>query len=265
MSFWGGEKIRSLGEKIFAPWDPEQIDCAAYTLKLGGEVFVTQEQDDTDPQSGVKIRLEREGDPVRIPAGQFGFLLTEEEVDIPSDAIGFISIKSTTKLRGLVNVSGFHVDPGYKGKLVFAVYNASPSHIHLQRGQNLFLIWIANLDGSSNPYTNPGHYDIGPKLTTEMTGTVFSPTSLARQLRELSAKTTELEKTVSFWTKVSWGLCILAIGLIARYMIFYPLEMPPVSDHLSSANQVRSLGGDVTNSRTEGQNTTESSPPVRID
>jgi dCTP deaminase len=46
----------------------------------------------------------------------------------------------------LVNVSGFHVDPGYHGQLTFAVFNAGPVPIHLKRGQPIFLIWYASLD-----------------------------------------------------------------------------------------------------------------------
>jgi dCTP deaminase len=47
---------------------------------------------------------------------------------------------------GLINVSGFHVDPGFYGKLIYAVYNAGPSEIHLSRGTEMFLIWFADLD-----------------------------------------------------------------------------------------------------------------------
>ena len=52
--------------------------------------------------------------PFTIPPGQFAFLLTEEVVSVPPDALAFISIRAKTKFRGLVNVSGFHVDPGYQ-------------------------------------------------------------------------------------------------------------------------------------------------------
>jgi hypothetical protein len=68
-----------------------------------------------------------------IYAGQFAYLLTEEVVKIPSSAMGLISLKFGVKGPGLINVSGFHVDPGYWGRLVFSVYNAGPSEARLQR------------------------------------------------------------------------------------------------------------------------------------
>ena len=68
-----------------------------------------------------------------IPPGQFGLLITEEVVQVPMDAIAFISIKAGIKFRGLVNVSGFHADPGFSGKLKFAVYNAGSQRLVLDR------------------------------------------------------------------------------------------------------------------------------------
>ena len=50
--------------------------------------------------------------------------MTKESIEVPLDALGLISIRSKYKLKGLINVSGFHVDPGFRGSLVFAVYNA---------------------------------------------------------------------------------------------------------------------------------------------
>ena len=58
--------------------------------------------------------------------GQFAFLLTDEIVEVPDSAMALISIKAKIKWRGLINVSGFHVDPGFKGRLIFSVYNAGP-------------------------------------------------------------------------------------------------------------------------------------------
>ncbi len=47
-------------------------------------------------------------------------------------------------------MSGFHADPGFKGHLVFSVYNAGSSPISLERGQPYFLIWFAQLELSEN-------------------------------------------------------------------------------------------------------------------
>jgi dCTP deaminase len=91
-----------------------------------------------------------EGRSLSIPPGQFAFLLTEEVVEVPTSAIAFISMKTDMKFRGLVNVSGFHVDPGFKGPLKFAVFNAGSSPIVIKRGDDCFLIWYAELDNPND-------------------------------------------------------------------------------------------------------------------
>ena len=77
---------------------------------------------------------------------QFAFILTKEKVRISKSTIGFISIRASIKFKGLVNVSGFQVNPGHNGNLIFAVFNAGPRHINLREGEDIFSLWIADLD-----------------------------------------------------------------------------------------------------------------------
>ena len=143
--FWSGETLNARLEGLIEPFVRERVDCAAYTLSIGPEVYVSPNDQAADPTT-VTVRKINEGDGFTIPPGQFAFLITEEIVSVPADALAFISIRAKTKFRGLVNVSGFHVDPGFRGQLTFAVFNAGPVPIHLKRGQAIFLIWYANLD-----------------------------------------------------------------------------------------------------------------------
>jgi hypothetical protein len=125
--FWSGETLSERLKPLIDPFTPGRVDCAAYTLAIGPEIYVSPNDQTADPTS-VTVRKLTEGEAFTIPPGQFAFLLTEEVVSVPADALAFISIRAKTKFRGLVNVSGFHVDPGYRGQLTFAVFNA---------GQNL--------------------------------------------------------------------------------------------------------------------------------
>lgn len=143
--FWSGETLKDRLETLVTPFDPDRVDCSAYTLTMGRELYVSPNDAMQDPQS-VTIRQLGDGEGFTIPPGQFAFLLTEEKVTIPDTALALISIKAKIKWRGLINVSGFHVDPGFRGRLVFSVYNAGPVPVHLRQGQAMFLIWFANLD-----------------------------------------------------------------------------------------------------------------------
>ncbi|MDE0287070.1 MAG: hypothetical protein OXJ36_18900 [bacterium] len=96
-------------------------------------------------QSRISVDL-NEGERVNIPPGQFAHLLIHEYVRVPNSAVGLLSMKSKVKMRGLVNVSGFHVDPGYEGHLVFAVFNAGSSAITIRQREPTFLLWYVSLD-----------------------------------------------------------------------------------------------------------------------
>lgn len=117
------------------------MEAAGYRLSVGAEYYVNG-----DGTSTVK-KLE-EGDAFVIGPGEFGFILTKEKVRISKSAIGFISIRASIKFRGLVNVSGFQINPGFNGNLVFAVFNAGPRHVNLRHGDEIFSVWIADLDAA---------------------------------------------------------------------------------------------------------------------
>ena len=198
MSFWSGETLAKRLPQIIGPtqFKAGDIDCNAYTLRLGPEVYISPSRDEQASRSKTSLQP---GAGVTVPPGQFAFLLTEESVAMPSDAMAFISMRSTYKLKGLVNVSGFHVDPGYAGRLIFAVFNASAGHIQLHRGDPCFLIWFASLDQKSElPYikNTEGFTDLPSSIINPVGGKIES-------LAGLSSRIDGLDKRVNTYTAVA--------------------------------------------------------------
>ncbi len=101
-------------------------------------------------------------------------------------------MKAIIKFRGLVNISGFHVDPGWKGRLIFSVYNAGPNHVTLQRGEKAFLIWYSTLDRKSSHIRNDGkeimNITIPSKYRNNLTGQVYSTQILNKRLNEFEKR-----------------------------------------------------------------------------
>lgn len=128
---------------IISPFNPDRVKNGAYELSLGAEVYVTD--------SGTKKVeiLSPTNRSININPGQVALLQTKEKVKVPKDKIALISIKAGEKLKGLVNVSGFHVDPGFHDHLIFSVYNASPSTIILNFEEPYFPIWFAAIQTRS--------------------------------------------------------------------------------------------------------------------
>ena len=186
--FWSGETLSERLQTLIYPFSSGRVDCAAYTLSIGPEVYVSPNDQTADPNT-VTIRQLSEGEAFTIPPGQFALLLTEEVVSVPADALAFISIRAKTKFRGLVNVSGFHVDPGYCGQLTFAVFNAGPVTVHLRRGQQTFLIWYASLDRKTAFKKNGKvvHKGIDINVVTAISGELQSFASLSKKIDDVDS------------------------------------------------------------------------------
>lgn len=182
MAFWSSEKLRAQGAQIIDPYKSSRVRCGSYELSMGAEAFISSSED------GRKLTLS-EDECVVIPPGQFALLLTDEEVAIPADVLGLISMRYGVKSRGLVNISGFHVDPGFKGRLKFAVYNAGPNRITITRGESIFMLWIADLDQKSKETyeADPSRFrQITSEDQNRLHGDLASPAQLKERIDRLS-------------------------------------------------------------------------------
>lgn len=168
---------------------PRNLQSSSFELRLGDEVFLSGEK---------KLeRLDQNQSHVSIKPGDFAILLSHESVRIPKDLMALISIKTTYKNMGLVNISGFHVDPGYKGKLTFSVYNAGPGEIILRYLDPIFVIFFAKLgiengEDCKEPYdgAHQGQKTISSGAMNQLTGKPVSPFDLDTRLRRLEDKST---------------------------------------------------------------------------
>lgn len=208
--FWSSETMRTrfVDEGLVTPFDPDHIENCAYALTMGPQALITGEDD-------IRKDLDH-GEPIRIPPGHFAQLLTEEEVHIPPDALGLISMKSQVKSLGLVNVSGFHVDPGFRGRLRFSVYNAGPSPVVISRGTPTFLIWFAALDAPTRDLYEGqgGRAAFTDRDTMDMQGDVFTPHVLAGRMmtfeRGIEDRVRALEGTIR-WRDKLWLIVLTAL------------------------------------------------------
>jgi dCTP deaminase len=211
--FWGGSRLERELPALISDYSDKRIDRASYRLRIGPEVYVSPTGEPDDPRNRPKTLLgEKQG--FTVPAGQFGFILTEETVKVPNGAIAFISMRAGYKFRGLVNVSGFHVDPNYDGRLVFSIFNAGPGPVHLSRGEECFLIFYADLDQPKNLPVKKGYDSIPSELTGPIAGGVQSFASLLSKINENDKKLTERVNTVEREQSVLKWAMALAIGAL---------------------------------------------------
>lgn len=227
MTFWSGEKL-SVNKDIVLPFSDSQIDCNAYTLRMGNCYYRTADRE-TGGHEQKKTFLS-DGESFLIPAGQFAYLLSKEEINIPLNAMAFISMRTSMKFQGLINVSGFHVDPGYKGKLIYAVYNASPSPIQICENDKVFKIWFCDIDRpSERTYDGPPFNDISNDVIKGMNKEIFSLQSVADKIRNLentmNSKFAGLQPALDNLTFIWRAIIVGVVGAVILALLTFSLPI----------------------------------------
>jgi len=205
MSFWSSERIEVEQAKekarpeeeggptyLIDKFDKGRLAHGAYELALGSYHCLSS----FDDGGGARTVEKDAKDPnISIPPGQFALLLTEEKVRVPARAIGLISMKASYKFQGLINVSGFHVDPGWDNQLMFSVYNTGAQTIDLKVGSPLFLVWYADLDYPGDGDTRDLHSRKRELISSQdqrnLRGMVGSAAAVAAEFRKHSASIKE--------------------------------------------------------------------------
>ncbi len=160
-------------------FDSELVGEASYDLRVGDEVFLSERR--------IPTRLSPSSPFIVLPPGQFALVKTYEKIFVPSDLIGLLSIRSKYKFQGLINISGFHVDPTYKGHLIFSVQNVGPNDIRLKHMEPVFMLMWAQL---KTPYggtpRKAGFDSIQLEHMAQLGGPSVTLTSLKRELDRIS-------------------------------------------------------------------------------
>ncbi|UCE91750.1 MAG: dCTP deaminase [Methanobacteriota archaeon] len=81
------------------------------------------------PSSGSKA----EGGEIEIPGREWFVIGTREGLELPSDVVGGIWIRTTWVRKGIMSSFG-RIDAGFKGNLTFSAYNASSGPVKLRIG-----------------------------------------------------------------------------------------------------------------------------------
>lgn len=246
MSFWSGQTLvaRAKSEALIEPFDAGQVSCSAYELKVGDEAFVTRDKEDqsleiSQGRTPGHLTPGTNGS-ICIPSGQFAFLITEERVRVPDDAIGLISIKASRKWQGLVNVSGFHVDPGWQGRLIFSVFNAGPQTIVIKPGEQFFLLFYASLDNTAGPQHryNNGHRFSGipSNLMQSMSTSVPTVYKLNDKVRELREDVKGAQNRSTIALTLGLVSITIALAIFSKVLFFSPGIASPANHGVREAS-----------------------------
>ncbi len=219
--YWSSEKLRHrLQPKgIISDYSEDRVDNASYRLRVGKEIYITPASEDVDPKYRTKRQL-RKGEAVAIPPGQFAILCTEEIVTVPDDAMAFIGLRLTPKLRGLINVSGFQAEPTYSGLILFSVFNAGPSEVHVARGDEWFMISFLDLDAPTAEHRKkPGYSTIPTEFISSLSSEFLTIKGLKARIdsnrEEFNERLHIIERdhTITRWAAVIVLGALISLGV----------------------------------------------------
>ncbi len=142
--FLGSAAIKE-NKQIFTgdTFEEKCVGQSSYDLRLGGETYVVGKK--------APRKLDNEDPYLVLKPGQFAILTCYEKILLPREIMGFITLRNRYKMQGLVNVSGFHVDPTFQEQLVFAVQNVGATEIRLKYMEPTFTIFFAKVDRNTDP------------------------------------------------------------------------------------------------------------------
>ena len=184
-------------------FDEDNWKSWKYKLRLGEEVYISTDDEPIDLT---------QKDCVTIKPGAFALLLTKETLLLDNKVMAFISIRFDYKQKGLINVSGFHVDPNYQGKIIFSVFNAGPKDIILRYEDPVFMIFFQYIEGVTEKPEPLLYQRIPAEMMEQIKG----------QSATLASNATRLEK-LEFYMKIigGLGLTIIAgiiVGIVGLFM-----------------------------------------------
>ena len=192
MPFWGNDiwVAKNRDQTLVDNFDEKNLSEGAYKLALGDEAIISSGDGDKLNKSGY-VRM-TSNVVLMLEPGQFAYLITKDKVHLPKDAIGFINVDTEAKFHGLTNISGFHVDPEYNGRLIFTVFNAGPSAIPLPLGHSLFKMWLSDFKGSINK-PKDGYNEIPKEWVSRLHGSYPSPFALSSKVEKIEDDITKLQ------------------------------------------------------------------------
>lgn len=177
MAFWSLKDWEDKAGEIVTDFDAKNFSDGCYRLALGSEAIVSAE---AEGQESIRQNIRKNGE-LRLLPGQFAYLITEERVQIPRAAIGLINLSTSIKMRGILNASGFHVDPGYNGRLIFSVLNVGAQTVHLKPNERMFRLWLMYYDGIAEKKED-GYSSIPLEWADRLVGAFPSPFAMQRRM-----------------------------------------------------------------------------------
>lgn len=209
---------------------PERIRSASYDLAVGPEFYLSDPHGLADTAAGGKICIQTFDSTARavdVGPSQVILFRTRENVNMPKNVCGHLSLKLDVMLQGLIMSNQSQIDAGYRGPIYGLLYNLSDQSITLHSNQPVLRLEFAFLDAKTSlPYK--GDFKPGFGLGDVVNASFRSGLSSMNERIRRSEETVRRRTNQIVWGALFAGVAIV-IGLLG------PLQNK-ASDARSDAN-----------------------------
>jgi deoxycytidine triphosphate deaminase len=112
-----------------------------------------------------------------IKPGEIAFVMSKESLALPDDMFCQLSAKRKLSLDGIIILGGLIIDPNYKGRLIFGLYNISSIEYPLIPGRKLIAGVFFKIEGENACLTAPDSIENFPDELIKMVST-YKPTTI---------------------------------------------------------------------------------------
>jgi dUTPase len=150
-----------------------------------------------------------------LPPGGVAFVVTKEEICLPSDFAGIMTAKSGgVAERGILITNTGQVDPGFRGPLRYAVMNMGAEGFALERGHSITKLMLFKLSSPASPNWNEkvGHSSPATPSRANLASLGEELLNIQRRAEKTARKAVQIELS-------NWGLRSVALGFIAAVVI----------------------------------------------
>jgi dCTP deaminase len=138
------ERAINSNEISIKPFEKNYLEPASYDIRARRALV-----------SGVGI-IELSETPLFIKTGDWAEIESIEEIQFSTKYAGSIGLRSSLTRRGIIGYGGPQIDPGYRGKAYFTLFNPSSETFKLQFNEKFATVQFFRLDTpASKPYSGP--------------------------------------------------------------------------------------------------------------
>lgn len=135
--------------------EAEQIRSASYDLRLGKDFYLYDDSCSITDQTKISHLIEGSCESIVIPSNQTIMVTIHEELNLPNDIVGRLSLKVGLTSMGVMMSAQSQIDAGYNGKIYALLLNLSGSTVTIRLKESILRLELFKLSSpSTKPYIN---------------------------------------------------------------------------------------------------------------